>query len=216
MQALHALQTEQMADGSLNPASASRPFDKNRAGMVAGEGAGMVILEELQHALRRKATIYAEVTGSGSSNVADCNLLGRCDVALVRAMKATLDDAARTPEDVGHINAHGLGTRALDVEEARAIGNVFGDRAAKVPVVALKSYFGNLGAGSGAVELIGSILAWSDGHLPRTLNYETPDPDCPLAVTNDDQKPPGGSFLTLSVTPQGQAAALYVAQYVPG
>ena len=126
-------------------------------------------------------------------------------------MRAALRDAGLEPADVGHINAHGLATTDRDADEARAIREVFGPHADKVPVTALKSYFGNLGAGSGAVELIASVLALREGRLPRTLNYETPDPACGLAVTRDDKTPAGRSFLNLSVTPQGQAAVLCVA-----
>jgi 3-oxoacyl-[acyl-carrier-protein] synthase II len=245
MQAIHALQTEQMAGavaglseagtvaglseagpsaGSLSnaglsgagyngdPTKASRPFDKNRTGMVAGEGAGMIVLEELESAKARGATIYAEVLGLGSSNVADSKLNGKCDVALTRAMKSALRDAGKTPADVGHINAHGLSTTERDADEARAIREVFGPAADTVPVVALKSYFGNLGAGSAVVELIASVLALRENKLPRTLNYNTPDPACALAVTSTDTTSPGRSFLNLSVTPQGQAAVLYVAE----
>jgi 3-oxoacyl-[acyl-carrier-protein] synthase II len=237
MQAIHALQTEQMADfGELSragencdPEKASRPFDKNRTGMVAGEGAGMVLLEEFQAAKARGATILAEIVGFGSSNVADeqraqragssstpvlatsTKLVGRCDVALAQAMRSALRDAGRTPTDIGHINAHGLSTTERDADESRAIREVFGAAADQVPVTALKSYFGNLGAGSGAVELIASVLALRAGRLPRTLNYETPDPDCQLAVVRDDKTPSGRSFLNLSITPQGQAAVLCVA-----
>ena len=211
MQAIHALQTEQMAAENGDPTKASRPFDKNRTGMVAGEGAGMVVLEELASAKARGATIYAEVVGFGSANVADENLVGKCDVALARAMRSALRDAGRTPADVGHINAHGLSTTDRDADEARAIREVFGPHADKVPVTALKSYFGNLGAGSGVVELIASVLALREGRLPRTLNYETPDPACGLAVTRDDKTSAGRSFLNFSVTPQGQAAVLCVA-----
>jgi 3-oxoacyl-[acyl-carrier-protein] synthase II len=211
MQAIHALQTEQMAAENCDPTKASRPFDKDRTGMVAGEGAAMVILEELESAKKHGATIYAEVLGLGSSNVADANLVGKCDVALERAMKSALRDAGKTPADVGHINAHGLSTIERDADEARAIHKVFGDRAKDVPVFALKSYFGNLGAGSAVVELIASVLAMRDGKLPRTLNYSTPDPSCALAVTKNDTTSPGRSFLNLSVTPQGQAAVLYIA-----
>jgi 3-oxoacyl-[acyl-carrier-protein] synthase II len=211
MQAIHALQTEQMAAENCDPTKASRPFDKNRTGMVAGEGAGMVVLEELESAKARGATILAEIVGFGSSNVADENLVGKCDVALAHAMRAALRDAGRKPADVGHINAHGLATTGRDADEARAIREVFGPHADKVPVVALKSYFGNLGAGSGAIELIASVLALKEGRLPRTLNYETPDAACGLAVTRDEKTPAGRSFLNLSVTPQGQAAVLAVA-----
>jgi 3-oxoacyl-[acyl-carrier-protein] synthase II len=225
MQAIHALQTEQMAgtvaglskaglsEPSYNgdPAKASRPFDKNRTGMVAGEGAGMIVLEELQSAKSRGAAIYAEVIGLGSANVADENLRGKCDVALLRAMKSALRDAGRSPADVGHINAHGLSTVERDRDEARAIHAVFGNAADKLPVTAPKSYFGNLGAGSGVVELCASVLALREGRLPRVLNYETPDPTCPIQAVTDDSTPAGRSFLNLSVTPQGQAAILFVA-----
>jgi 3-oxoacyl-[acyl-carrier-protein] synthase II len=212
MQAIHALQTEQMAAGyNGDPAKASRPFDKHRTGMVAGEGAGMVVLEELQSARSRGATIYAEVIGLGSANVADMNLRGKCDVALARAMKSALHDAGRSPEAVGHINAHGLGTTERDADEARAIHEVFGGLADNLPVTAPKSYFGNLGAGGAVVELAASLLALRDGRLPRVLNYETPDPAFRLNVVANDDTPAGRSFLNLSVTPQGQAAVLFVA-----
>jgi 3-oxoacyl-[acyl-carrier-protein] synthase II len=215
MQAIHALQTEQMAGlaearDNGDPTRASRPFDKNRTGMVAGEGAGMVVLEELQSARERGATIYAEVVGLGSANVADVELRGKCDVALARAIKAALRDAGRTPADVGHINAHGLSTTERDADEARAIREVFGSLADKVPVTAPKSFFGNLGAGGGVVELAASVLALREGRLPRVLNYETPDPACPLYVVETDNTPAGRSFLNLNVTPQGQAAVLLV------
>jgi 3-oxoacyl-[acyl-carrier-protein] synthase II len=213
MQAIHALQTEQMAAENCDPTKASRPFDKHRTGMVAGEGAGMVILEEYESAKARGATIYAEVLGLGSANVADEKLNGKCDVALARAMKSALRDAGKTAADVGHINAHGLSTTDRDADESRAIHDVFGNRARDVPVTALKSYFGNLGAGSGVVELIAGVLALRENRLPRTLNYTMPDPNCALAVTTNDKSSPGRSFLNLSVTPQGQAAVLYIAAH---
>jgi 3-oxoacyl-[acyl-carrier-protein] synthase II len=211
MQAIHALQTEQMAADNGDPTKASRPFDKDRTGMVAGEGAGMVVLEELQSAKHRGATIYAEVIGLGSANVADTSLRGKCDVALARAIAAALRDAGRAPSDVGHINAHGLSTTDRDADEARAIHEVFGALADKVPVTAPKSYFGNLGAGGGVVELAASVLAMRDGRLPRVLNYENPDPNCKLNVVNNHDTSSGRSFLNLSVTPQGQSAVLFVA-----
>jgi 3-oxoacyl-[acyl-carrier-protein] synthase II len=234
MQAIHALQTEQMAAENCDPTKASRPFDKNRTGMVAGEGAAMIVLEELSSAKARGATIYAEVLGLGSASVAEPRrvgtthqlspehggqcppyvLRGKCDVALERAMKAALRDANKEPEDVGHINAHGLSTTARDADEARAIVKVFGERAANVPVTAMKSYFGNLGAGSAVIELIGSVLAMREGKLPPVLNFNTPDPECRVAIAAGDATPAGPSFLNLSVTPQGQAAVLYVAAVV--
>jgi 3-oxoacyl-[acyl-carrier-protein] synthase II len=112
---------------------------------------------------------------------------------------------------VGHINAHGLSTTQRDVDEARAIQDVFGALADKVPVTAPKSFFGNLGAGGAVVELAASVMALREGRLPRVLNYETPDSACPLNVVDNDNTPAGRSFLNLSVTPQGQAAVLFVA-----
>ncbi len=208
MQAIHALQTEQMAAENCDPAKASRPFDKSRTGMVAGEGAGMIVLEEHSLAKARGATIYAEVLGLGSANVSDSKLQGKCDIALQRAMNAALHDAGRTPTDVGHINAHGLSTTERDADEARAIREVFRARADEVPVTALKSYFGNLGAGSAVVELIASILALRERRLPRVLNYQVPDPACRLEIATDEGVSAGRNFLNLSVTPQGQAAVL--------
>jgi 3-oxoacyl-[acyl-carrier-protein] synthase II len=143
--------------------------------------------------------------------MADEKLHGKCDVALERAMKAALRDAGQSPGDVGHINAHGLSTTDRDADEARAIQAVFGATPDGIHVAAFKSYFGNLGAGGGVVELIASVLALREGRLPRVLNYKTPDPNCPLPVVADDNTPSGRSFLNLSVTPQGQAAVLFVA-----
>jgi 3-oxoacyl-[acyl-carrier-protein] synthase II len=116
-------------------------------------------------------------------------------------------------DDLGHVHAHGLGTRCCDIEEARAINAVLGSRSRPVPVVAAKSYFGNLGAGSGMVELIASLLSLEGGKLFRTLNYQTPDPDCPIAVVQDGDTPAGESFANLSVTPQGQASAVVVRRH---
>jgi 3-oxoacyl-[acyl-carrier-protein] synthase II len=126
-------------------------------------------------------------------------------------MKSALRDAGRSPADVGHVNAHGLSTTDRDADEARAIRDVFGSAADKLPVTAPKSYFGNLGAGGGVVELVASVMSLREGRLPRVLNYETPDPNCPLNVAKSDGAPAGRSFLNLTVTPQGQAAVLFVA-----
>ena len=113
------------------------------------------------------------------------------------------------PEDVGHVHAHGLSTRSCDADEARAIRDVFGDRTATLPVTAAKSYFGNLGAGGGLVELAASVLALGDGRLFKMLNYETPDPECPLDICRET-RPAGTSCLHVNVTPQGQASAVLV------
>ncbi len=213
MKSVHAAQQEELAANGVDPAKASRPFDLNRSGMVLGEGAGLVVLEELTSAKARGATIYAEIVGTGSSQATDKNFVARRDVALANVIRRCLAEAEAAPEDVGHIHAHGLSTHTSDADEARAIRDVFGDQADRIPVTAAKSYFGNLGAGSGIVELIASTLALRNKQLPAILNYETPDPDCPITAAGPAHPAPGGSFINLSVTPQGQASAVMVRRF---
>jgi 3-oxoacyl-[acyl-carrier-protein] synthase II len=212
MKTVHAVQTEELVSNGVEPSRASRPFDKNRSGMVIGEGAGAIIIEELATAKARGATIYGEIIGHGASHVADTNCVAKRDVALGNVLRASLRSSEMSPDEVGHIHAHGLSSRSCDIDEAKAIRDVFGAAADRVPVTAAKSYFGNLGAGSGMIELISSVLALSNGKLFPILNYETPDPDCPIAVAkpNNGQTAPGTSFVNLSVTPQGQASAVLV------
>jgi 3-oxoacyl-[acyl-carrier-protein] synthase II len=209
MKAVHAVQTEQLAMNGLEPARASRPFDLNRKGMVLGEGAAAIVIEELEHAKARGATIYGEIVGHASSQVTDRNFVAHRERAFANVIRMTLADAGATIDDVGHIHAHGLSTQSCDAEEAAAIREVFGSRADTLPVAAAKSYFGNLGAGSGLVELIASVLAMRQGKLFPILNYETPDPACPIAAAKEGMSP-GRSVLNLSVTPQGQASAVMV------
>jgi 3-oxoacyl-[acyl-carrier-protein] synthase II len=144
--------------------------------------------------------------------VADRNQVACRDRALANAMRASLRDSGLEPSQIGHIHAHGLSTRSCDIDEAKAITDVFGQCSATVPVAAAKSYFGNLGAGSGLVELIASVLALGHRRLFPILNFETPDPECPIvpARSTDD---PGDSFLNLSVTPQGQASCVVVKRF---
>lgn len=213
MKAIHAVQTEELAvadDPTADPKKASRPFDKNRTGMVLGEGAGVIILEESEHALARGAKIHGEVIGHASSTVADRRGVADRALALVNVIRSCLRDANLSAEQVGHIHAHGLGSRSCDAAESRAIVAVFGDRAKTLPVVAAKSNFGNLGAGSGVVELIASLLALEAGHLFPVLNYQTPDPDCPIHAVRSIAEPSGFTALNLNVTPQGQAAGILV------
>ena len=218
LQAVHALQTETLAEAA-DPTTASRPFDADRTGMVCGEGAGMVVLESLESAQARGAKIYGEVLGFGTSTVTESPhsmepLKGCNDVAIAGAVRAVLNDADLAPADVGHINAHGLGTVEADRDEATALRAAFGDSAESTPVIALKSYFGNLGAGSGLIELVGSLMAIEHGTLPRTLNHTTADPDCGLRVVTEAGEPAGDNFVSVSTTPQGQAAAVCVSRGV--
>jgi 3-oxoacyl-[acyl-carrier-protein] synthase II len=164
-----------------NPTCASRPFDAHRGGFVLGEGAGMVILETLEHAQSRNAPIVAEVVGYGST--ADAFRITDQDpegMGAVVAMTEALADAKLTPADVHYINAHGTGTRENDGNETLAIKKVFGERAKSVPISSIKSMMGHLIAAAGAVEMICCVLAIRDNMLPPTTNYENADPECDL------------------------------------
>ena len=164
-----------------NPQGASRPFDAQRGGFVLGEGAGMVVLETLEHAQARGAKILAEVVGYGST--ADAFRITDQDpegLGAVVAMQEALKDANLSPQDVHYINAHGTGTRENDGNETGAIKKVFGDHAKNVPISSIKSMMGHLIAAAGAVELITCILAIRDNILPPTMNLENFDPECDL------------------------------------
>ncbi len=210
MKLVHTLTQEQVAGNGADPAGASRPFDLGRTGMVLGEGAASIVIEELGLAQARGAKIYGEIVGSASSNVSDRQGVAQRGQALANAMRAALRDAGATPDDVGHIHAHGLSTRTADVEEAWAINQVFSERARPVPVAAAKSYFGNLGAASGLVELAASLMSLEHGRLFPVLNYSTPDPECALNVVRTSDVLPGRSVLNVNFTPQGQASAVLV------
>jgi 3-oxoacyl-[acyl-carrier-protein] synthase II len=178
------------AIGVDDPARASRPFDAQRAGFVLGEGAGMVILETLEHAQRRGAPILAEVAGYGSTadafRITDQDPDGR---GAIVAMTEALADAQLSPADVHYINAHGTGTKENDGNETTAIKSVFGEHARKIPVSSIKSMMGHLIAAAGAVELICCVLAIRDQVLPPTTNLENHDPECDLDyVPNKSRK----------------------------
>jgi 3-oxoacyl-[acyl-carrier-protein] synthase II len=213
MKMLHAAQQEDMYLGNGDPAVACRPFDRDRCGMIVGEGAGAILLEELSSAQSRNATIYGEVASAASSAVAGPHLVAQRATAMANVLRFVLRSANVDVNDVGHIHAHGLSTKTSDAEEASAIQQVFGECSATVPVIAAKSYFGNLGAGSGLVELIASLLSLQHNELFPVLNYTTPDPECPLAIVKDHSTSPGDNFINLNVTPQGQAAAVMIRRY---
>jgi len=163
------------------PERASRPFDRDRDGFVLGEGAGIVVIEEYQHAKGRGADIYAEVLGFGMSgdgcHIVQPDPTGRGAAAAMRAM---LDDAKVAPDTVDYINAHGTGTPLGDVAEAKAIKQVFGDHAARVAISSTKSSLGHLLGASGGVEFIATAMAIRDQVAPPTINLENPDPECDL------------------------------------
>ncbi len=188
------------------PDKACRPFDRRRDGIVLGEGAGVFVMEELQHARKRGAKIYAEVVGFGAAFDRKQNGDG-----VARAVRAALAEAGVGPEDVGEVNAHGLAARDPDVVEARGLGTVFGDL--RVPVFAAKSYIGNLGAGASTTELAASVLGMEHGMIPATLNYEEADPDCPVSVSAEP-RPLGKPYvLKVSFTQMGQCAAVVLRKF---
>ena len=164
-----------------DPEKSSRPFDKKRDGFVLAEGAGVVILEELTHALKRRAKIYGEIVGYGSTadayRLTDMDPEGR---GARRAIEIALRKASLTPGDVDYINAHGTATAVNDAIETLVIKKVMGEYAHKVPVSSIKSMLGHMIAAAGVLEVIACVLAMRDHVIPPTINYEEPDPDCDL------------------------------------
>ena len=167
-----------------DPQKASRPFDKNRDGFVMGEGAGIVVLEELEHAKKRGASIYAEMQGIGfTADAHHITAPSPGGEGAVRAMHLCLADGGLNIEDVQYINAHGTSTPYNDKSESEAIKTLFGEYAYKLNVSSTKSMVGHLLGAAGGVELIASVMAINNGMIPPTINYEEPDPDCDLNYT---------------------------------
>lgn len=160
-----------------------RPFDKNRSGLVLGEGAGVVIVEELEHAVNRSAGIFAEIIGYGQTS--DAYHLTKPDPSAhqaARAIENAIKEARITPEMIDHVNAHGTGTISNDITEAKAFHSALGTHARKVPVSSTKPFTGHLLGAAGAVEAIISIISMRRNVVPENLNYVTPDPECGLNI----------------------------------
>jgi 3-oxoacyl-[acyl-carrier-protein] synthase II len=199
------LQYSQRAD---DPATACRPFDARRDGMINGEGAGSVVVESRAGALARGAKIYARVLGFAATFEPHRNGLPPSGAAIRSAIRQALDAAGISAEEIAYVNAHGMSTTLDDQIEAQAIRDTLGD----VPVTALKSYFGNLGAAGGVVELSASVLAFEKGFFPPTLNYQYPDPACPVNVIHGRFGERAGPIvLKLSHALCGQAVAVVLA-----
>lgn len=198
-----------------NPQKASRPFDLNRDGFVLGEGSGMLVIEELEHAKRRGAKIHAELTGYCSTadafRVTDSHPEGRGAIACIAG---AVKDSGVAVEDIGYVNAHGTSTQVNDRVETLGIKKVFGDHAYKTPVSSIKSMMGHLIAAAGAVELVTCVEAMRTGILPPTMNYETPDPDCDLDyIPNKAREVKARHCLSNSFGFGGQNTSLVVSSF---
>ena len=199
---------------SRNDPTAMRPFDRERDGFVIGEGAGVVVLEELEHARKRGAEIWGEILGYGSSQnafrITDSHPEGR---GISDCVRAALDQARVNPDQIDYINAHGTGTVENDRVETLGVKQIFGDGAYKVPISSTKSMIGHLTTACGGVDLIVSLLTLRNGVVHPTINYEHPDPDCDLDyVPNTARQVPCQRVLSTNFGFGGQTAALVVSR----
>ena len=210
LRSLHATSQELIASDREDPATMSRPFDSGRDGSVIGEGAAAIVCESLSHAQSRGANILGEIVGYGTTAVGVETGPDSLKTAAANVLRSTLRDG--DTNSVGHINAHGLGTIQMDQSEADAIADVFGPASSQPPVTTAKGHFGNLGAGSGMVEIIASIKAMG-GELFPVLNCDSPDPKCDVNVCKGNV-PAGDEFISLNITPQGQASGVRIRRFV--
>lgn len=198
-----------------DPNTASRPFDKNRDGFVMGEGAGVVVLESLDSALKRGAKIYAEIVGYGATGDAyHVTAVEPGGDGAVRSMNQAINDAGLKPEDISYINAHGTSTELNDKNESLAVKKVFGDHALNIPMSSTKSMTGHLLGAAGGVEAIFSVKAIQEGIIPPTINYETPDEECDLDyVPNQARKQEVNVTMSNSLGFGGHNATLVFKKY---
>lgn len=198
-----------------DPKTASRPFDKDRDGFVMGEGAGVIVLEELEHALARGANIYAEIVGYGATGDAHhITAPAPNGEGGARAMKQAIEGGGLRADEINYINAHGTSTPYNDKFETLAIKEVFGDHAYKLAISSTKSMTGHLLGAAGGVEAILSILAIKEGIIPPTINYQTPDPDCDLDyVPNEARKQEINAALSNSLGFGGHNATIIFKKY---
>lgn len=212
LRTLHASTQEPLATDRDDPTTMSRPFDASRDGSVLGEGAASMLFESREHAEARGANILGEVIGYGTSCAGESAGPRPLRIAIANALRAAMRSAqvaghGDTP--VGHIHAHGLADVETDRDEAAAIADVFGDIQSQPPITTAKGHFGNLGAGGGMVEIIGSLMCLGDD-LFAIRNLQSLAEDCPINAVAQPNVPAGDSFISVNVTPQGQAAAVWI------
>ncbi len=197
-----------------DPLKASRPFDKNRDGFVFGEGAGILILETYDHAKRRNAPILAEMIGAGWSFDAYSETAPDAEQQAM-SMKRAIRDAGISPDDIDYINAHGTSTQLNDAAETKAIKMVFGEKAYSLPISSNKSMIGHLACAAGAVEAVAAVMTITNGIIPPTVNYETPDPDCDLDyVPGQARKQKVNICLSNSFGMGGQNSSIIIKHFV--
>jgi len=207
---LHQLLEQGASDTEQSRRVDCRPFDAARGAMVPAEGAGAIILEEYGAAMRRGARIYGEYAGGGASCVIDRNGQPDARAAIRNAIRAVLNDASATVDDINQIHAHGLGTRRADRDEALAIHDALEAQADAVPVTTVKGNMGNPGAGGGAIELVAGLLALQHGRLFPVCNTSALDPECPVRLVTSDDVPAGDAFISLNVHHRGLASGVMI------
>ena len=204
-----------VTDSNDEPEKASRPFDATRAGFVLGEGAAMFVLEELEHARQRGATILAEIVGYATTNDAYHPIAPQPEGSgAARAIRAALADADMAPDEVDHVNAHAASTPAGDKAEANAIHEVFGDRASSIPVTSIKGAIGHCMAAAGALEVMTAVRTLTDNCIPPTRNYHNPDPEIGLDVVGNEAREAKVNVISKhSFGLGGQNACLIIRRY---
>jgi 3-oxoacyl-[acyl-carrier-protein] synthase II len=195
-----------------DPSSACRPFDVTRNGTVIGEGAAAFVVERYDHAIARGAEIYGEILGVGAGCDGAGYTNGSGGRGIARSIQAALKRSGINPNEIGHINAHGKSTQRDDLVEAKGYHWGLGEAALKIPVTAMKSYFGHFDAGSGAVELAGTLLSLKNRLVPPTLNYKIPDPRCRLNVVPEplELRSSPATAMTVNRTSMGQSVAAII------